>query len=79
MNKYTCLDCGAISVKPSVAPEVSSRCACGVEPTKHRLGEHKVEKAKAQGTVEQPKVKAEPAKKPNPPVITNQSASGVKI
>ena len=80
MNKYTCSNCGIISVIRSTADKIENvKCTCGEKPVTYVKGEHKIEKAAKQNVVAPPQPKVVEAPKPQPPKVFNSQSVQVPV
>lgn len=73
MNKYTCLNCGKVSIIRLNITEHTMLCTCTGKPQKHKFGVHAVKAGAKQDAV--PLVPVVEAKHnlPEPPVVFDAS------
>lgn len=77
MNKYTCLNCGLVSVLRLAVPDHTMLCSCTGKPQAHKLGVIEIKKAAKQNAVELKPVPSEKVKLPDPPVVFDASKQTV--
>jgi hypothetical protein len=77
MNKYTCMNCGLVSVVRSNEEKITSaKCTCGKELVTLMRGVHQIKKAAPQNVVAPSSAPLPPeTAKPQPPKVFNPSVT----